>query len=260
MSFSDTAVLDAAAIEEIVDRFHRDGFALVPGVLSGDECAELRQRTDALFDDPAAPRNPGYSSFALADVACVDPLFCRLMVREPILPLVQSILGADLRYCGSGVLRNGRDAGVTFWHVDDANKVDFPLPDSIARHDPRVHMPIFWMTVQIALTDIDAVEYGPTELVRGSHYAGRLPPPENPVFEGRAAEPVLCKTGDIYLFNHQVWHRGMPNRSDRIRYLLQVQYAPTWRMARFQGAARNAALDATLEGAEPRLRQLFGYA
>ena len=58
-----------------------------------------------------------------------------------------------------------------------------------------------------------------------------------PTFEGRGPTSILCKAGDIYLTNHQCWHRGAPNTSDRTRYVMQLQYAQRWADARFRGAA-----------------------
>jgi ectoine hydroxylase-related dioxygenase (phytanoyl-CoA dioxygenase family) len=116
--------------------------------------------------------------------------------------------------------------------------VEFPLPEAIPCFDARVRMPILWLTLQIALSDIDSLEYGPTQFVPGSHYSGRRPPnSENPEFQGRGPKPILCKAGDVYLFNHQCWHRGAPNLSDRTRYLMQIQYAQRWADRRFKGFA-----------------------
>jgi ectoine hydroxylase-related dioxygenase (phytanoyl-CoA dioxygenase family) len=99
-------------------------------------------------------------------------------------------------------------------------------------------MPVFWMTIQIALTDIDSVEHGATQFVPGSHYSGRRPEVgERPMFEGQGPIPILCKAGDIYLTNHQCWHRGGPNESNRTRYLMQLQFAQRWADARFKGLA-----------------------
>jgi ectoine hydroxylase-related dioxygenase (phytanoyl-CoA dioxygenase family) len=100
-----------------------------------------------------------------------------------------------------------------------------------------MQMPVFWMTIQIALTDIDSVENGATQFVPGSHYSGRNPSSENPVFEGQGPKAVLCKAGDAYLTNHQCWHRGAPNLSDRTRYLMQLQFAQRWADKRFKGFA-----------------------
>ena len=110
--------------------------------------------------------------------------------------------------------------------------------NAIARFDPRTRMPVTWLTVQVPLSDIDSLEQGPTQFVPGSHYSGRHPPKSDaPEFEGRGPRAMLCKAGDVYLFNHQCWHRGAPNLSDRTRYLMQLQYAQRWADRRFRGAA-----------------------
>ena len=89
-----------------------------------------------------------------------------------------------------------------------------------------------------AVNPVRLVAHGPTQFVPGSHYSGRRPPTQdNPTFEGREAVPVFCKAGDIYLTNHQCWHRGAPNVSDRTRYVLQLQYATRWADRRFRGVA-----------------------
>jgi ectoine hydroxylase-related dioxygenase (phytanoyl-CoA dioxygenase family) len=115
--------------------------------------------------------------------------------------------------------------------------VEFPLPPAIPRFDSRMRMPVFWMTIQVALSDIDSLQHGATQFVPTSHYSGRPPQSENPVFEGRSPISILCKAGDIYLTNHQCWHRGAPNQSDRTRYLMQLQFAQRWADARFKGLA-----------------------
>ncbi len=79
-------------------------------------------------------------------------------------------------------------------------------------------------------------------------------PGENPVFEGRPAEPILCRAGDIYLFNHMTWHRGMPNVGTKTRYLMQLQYARGDSLAfRCQVAEPTPTMDKLLVGADPRL-------
>jgi ectoine hydroxylase-related dioxygenase (phytanoyl-CoA dioxygenase family) len=117
-------------------------------------------------------------------------------------------------------------------HFHSDGDAFFPLPDSIKRHDPRVRMPVMWIGVQMALTDIEAIEDGPTQYVPGSHYSGRSlnrnnpsDDPENPEFDGKGPVSVFCKAGDIYLHDPMCWHRGAPNTTDRRRYLLQSQYA-----------------------------------
>ena len=86
-------------------------------------------------------------------------------------------------------------------------------------------MPLLRMSVQIALTDQDEPHLGPTEVVPGSNHSGRNPDdPEAPSFLGQGPVPLLMRAGDLYLMNGQTWHRGRPNASERIRYLLHQVY------------------------------------
>ncbi|MEO6875304.1 MAG: phytanoyl-CoA dioxygenase family protein [Opitutaceae bacterium] len=245
-----TAPLSETATKDILDRFYRDGCVLVPGVLGADECARLRAVTDEIVQNNPhfVIRNPEEQKLAFAE----------LFIREPILSLMRNILGPDARFCASNIIRNEPGQSISHWHVDD--RVEHPLPPDIPRWDARVRLPILWLSVQVPLSDILTQEDGPTEIVPGSHFSGRAPPKENPVFEGRGAEPVFCRAGDIYLFNHQVWHRGSPNTGKRTRYLMQLQYArgdnPAYRL---RGAIRTPALERVLAGADPKLVE-FMYA
>jgi hypothetical protein len=252
--------LDEATIARLVAEFHRDGFAVVRGVLSRDECAYLCRRTDELKDDPVIKEQlkHGYS-FVLANPLLYDRTLAVLFEREPILSLVRAVLGPECRFCGQSVIYNQPGEAVSFWHVDDCNKLEMPLPDDVPRWPEGAQLPVHWLSVQIALTDILTLEDGPTEVVRGSHYSGRLPTSqETPFFEGRGAEPIFCHAGDIYLFNHQVWHRGRPNLSDHTRYLLQLQYARGDRLAvRMQGAPQDERLFKLLDGADKTLREVL---
>jgi ectoine hydroxylase-related dioxygenase (phytanoyl-CoA dioxygenase family) len=234
--------------KDILDRFYRDGCALVPGVFSPEECTELRALTDEI-----AKNNP---SFLIRNPEEQSIGFARLFIREPILSLVQKILGPECRFCGQNVIRNQPGQSISHWHVDD--KLEYPLPPEVPSWDKRARLPLTWLSVQVPLSDILSPEDGPTEIVPGSQYSGRLSPKENPVFEGRGAEPILCRAGDIYLFNHQVWHRGRPNTGTRTRYLMQLQYARGDSLAwRCQGATRTPALEKVLAGADPKLIEVM---
>ena len=261
------APLSEIETREILENFHRDGFALVRGVFGADEVAFLRRRTDELVDDPTVYRDPLAAPPAGPNerptVGCVlrnpqerDLAFAELFIREPILSLVRAILGPEARFCGQNVIRNPTGQAISHWHVDD--KLEHPLPPEVPRWDARVRLLILWLSVQVPLSDITDSANGPTEVVRGSQYSGRTPPKADPVFEGRAAEPIFCRAGDIYLFNHQVWHRGSPNRSPETRYLMQLQYARGDDIAsRFQGAKPTPALQKILENADPELVKLM---
>lgn len=225
--------------QQIAAEFFREGYVLIPEVLTAEEVAALRARIDDYAANPdTAPKHVSYVNEAFVLRRCheLDPLFSDQIARKPILSIVEAVLGTGAKFNAMNVIRNEPGQAISHWHVDDV--LEFPLPEEIARFDARIRLPVFWMTVQVALSDIDRIEHGPTQFVPGSHYSGRHPSSqENPEFEGRGPVSVFCKAGDIYLTNHQCWHRGAPNLSDRTRYVLQLQYAQRWADARFRGMA-----------------------
>ena len=225
--------------QQFIEEFFREGCVAIPSVLTAEEVAVLRDKTDAYATSSKNDSRHNTShgdTLVLRHCEELDPMFRDLTTREPILGIAEAVLGAGAKFNAMNVIRNGPGQAIARWHVDDV--LEFPLPDEIARFDSRIRMPIFWMTIQVALSDIDVLEHGPTQFVPGSHYSGRQPnSQEDPQFEGRGAKPVLCKAGDAYLTNHQCWHRGAPNLSNRTRYIVQLQYAQGWAAWRFKGSA-----------------------
>ena len=265
-----------ADTRQIVDSLHREGFVHIPGVLEPDEIVALREKTDSLLDDPvlAAKVNPNLHDrryvqvkadtetgaehpFILRNTIELDPIFLDMLLREPILSLAEAIVGPNCRFCGQNVLRSSAGVAIENWHCDGG--VHFPVPDDIPRHDARIRPPVLWFTVQMALTDIETIEQGPTQYVPGSHFSGRQPnSKEHPEFEGQGPVSVFCKAGDIYLQDPQCWHRGAPNTSDRTRYLMQSQYAVDWAYRRFGWMNRVPVPEEHLSKASDRLLEVLG--
>jgi ectoine hydroxylase-related dioxygenase (phytanoyl-CoA dioxygenase family) len=252
--------LGEAEQARVLETFHHDGVALVPGVLNVDECAALRDAIDRVFANaPVDATRGSYSPLVMGKMATHEAVYRDLAVREPFLSLAEAIVGQSCRYMDTVCIRNGPSKAIDFWHVDLNNYVEFPLPPEVPRHDPRIKMPVHWFSFQIALTDIESIEHGPTQFVPGSHYSGRgVPTQDNPTFEGRGPQSVLCRAGDIYLFNHQTWHRGSPNLSNRTRYLTQTQYGNTHMTQRFAYCGQHGITEEMLREADPRLRKLLG--
>ena len=261
---------------QLVEQFYRDGYVHIPGVLTQGEIRALRDKTDELLADPilAQRTNPELADkrylelkknevsgqevpFILRNSIELDPIFRDMLVREPIFSLAEAIVGKDCKFCGQNVLRNLPGLAIERWHVD--GQVHNPLPDHVPRHDARIRMQVLWFTIQMALSDIETIEHGPTQYVPGSHYSGRnANDQEHPAFEGRGPVSVFCKAGDIYLQDPQCWHRGAPNRSDRTRYILQSQYAVRWAFWRFSLCNRVPVAEEALHSASDRLLNLLG--
>jgi ectoine hydroxylase-related dioxygenase (phytanoyl-CoA dioxygenase family) len=245
-------------IELFKAQFFRDGFLHIPGVLAPQEVEALKAALDRVFTEEKWKHNDNvYSEFNATRLFEVDPVFEDMLTREPIIGLVESILGPDCHLIAQNVVRNAPGQAIDTFHVDDA--VMFPVGPGMERHDASLHMPVFICTVQILLTDVPTVEYGPSQYIPGSHYAGRQPDdPYSPNFEGREPVSVLCNAGDIYLHNGQCWHRGAPNTSNQTRYLLQLSYGMRWVSQRFYPFINYQMPQEVLDRADERRKRVLG--
>ena len=74
------------------------------------------------------------------------------------------------------------------------------------------------------------LEFGPTGIVPGSHYYNT---PDGATVSDEL--PVCGKAGTVAIVNYDLWHRGMPNRTDKNRYMMKFLFArmsepqaPSW--------------------------------
>ena len=206
-------------LNAILADFYQNGATIIRNVLSREECERIVARVDEIFSEPyflqmrnvKGSRQDGKAPIVVHRLFECDLMFRDLLVREPIISIAETVLGEHCHCIAQGCILNRKDLGINRFHVDDG--VEFPITPEMERHDPRLRMPVFRMSVQIALTDQDLVKYGPSQFVPGSHYSGRQPDePEQPTFGGKAPVSLLMKAGDLYLLNGQTWHRGHRTR------------------------------------------------
>ena len=74
------------------------------------------------------------------------------------------------------------------------------------------------------------VELGPTAILPGSHYYNT---PDGAVASNEF--PICGKAGTVAIVNYDLWHRAMPNRTDKNRYMMKFLFArmseprsPSW--------------------------------
>ena len=201
---------------------HRDGYALVPGVLSAEECKALRDAIDRLRPfgfDHMSPLQEHYK--------CVfnrERAFFEIIDRPGIVDLAEATMGEQCHIIGVTAWRS--HPGYNGWgpHTD---QIWIEVPES-AFDDPAYQLPVYVCTAHYYLNDIPTEEYCPTFVIPGSHRSGRGMRPEevaDPVWKGQRLEPVLVKAGDAMFFRSEIWHSGSKNASDQTRYLLQVHYS-----------------------------------
>ena len=185
-----------------------------------------------------------------------DINFRDLIDREPLVSLAEANLGDDCHTMSQNAIRYEPGQGGR-WHVDD--RLHFPLPESVASHNPIVPLPCFVLNMLIPLSRADALKFGVTEVVPDSHYSGRKPDSqEMPSFNGRKPVSLIANPGDLCMFNNQVWHRGSPNKSDQIRYVGSVVYSQRTIAQRLYPFIDYRMPDYVWEGADQRMQRLLG--
>jgi ectoine hydroxylase-related dioxygenase (phytanoyl-CoA dioxygenase family) len=146
--------------------------------------------------------------------------------------------------------------GLSIWHQDDA-------PHYLVTHgEPpaNVRLPVLFFTANYYLTDVTERKYGGTEVIPGSHLFG-APTPRNldQTEYAKMAVPCLGKAGSVVMFNNQVWHRGGPNQSERVRYITQVTYGRRLISHMYYPFMNYSMPEHVYKDASPRLKRLLGF-
>jgi ectoine hydroxylase-related dioxygenase (phytanoyl-CoA dioxygenase family) len=241
-------------ITEWVEQFHRDGFLLIPNVLTPEMVEELKADLDSAL---ATNQDNGSG---------VIELHCRMFENsamnlslfdmEPIVTFAERVINTTTHVVHNNSFRTPLGKGITTWHQDD------PPHFLVTEGEPpkNIRLPVLLFTANYYLTDVLTPEYGPTQCIPGSHLFGASPPGS---MEGTKWEKdiVSCcgPAGSVVLFNNQVWHRGGPNLSDRVRYMTQISYGRRM-VGHFYYPFMNYQMPAhCYENANPRLKRLLGF-
>lgn len=250
---------DEATTSRIVEQLYTDGYVHLGPVLEDAEVAALRGALERKASDPRILADEdgdharGISYMRMFEY---DNAFRDLIVREPFASLAEAVLGDDCHVMAQNALiyQPGMGGG---WHVDDL--LHYPLPDGVEAHDPAIRLPCMVMQIFTPLTDADTIECGCTEVVPGSHRAGRKPNDSaNPTFAGRGSVPILARAGEAYLFHNQIWHQGAVNQSDNPRILGGVTYSRRFVAQKFYPFIDYQMPAHVWGGADARLQRFLG--
>lgn len=241
-------------IADWVERFDRDGCLFLEEVLPLDWVAELRADLDR---DLRENNEEGDGVIQLHHrMFETSQANLRLFDMEPIVSFAEALVSASCHVVHNNSFRTPLGKGITTWHQDD------PPHYRVTHGEPpdNVRLPVLLFTANYYLTDVPSVEYGPTQFIPGSHLFGASPPP---VIEGTKWEDkvVSCvgKAGSVVMFNNQVWHRGGPNLSDRVRYMAQVSYGRRMVNHFFYPFMNYQMPEHVTRDASPRLKRLLGF-
>lgn len=258
---------DQHDVAGIVHGLREEGYAFMPQVLSPDLCAQMRAKIDAL-DFPAGDDNgEGVRVDHHKVVFNRDPFWLQFIDQAGIIDAVEQLQGQDCHIIGMSAWRTPPGAGGWGIHID---QLFVPMDEELLTSG-RVVLPVFLETMHFYLQDTD-IDLCPTWVVPGSHKSGRGPTLEKPKdihagtmggdqrsWNGRDAQPVLCKEGDALLFRSEIWHGGSKNvTTDRTRYLLQVHYGRRGMAQRFPPYLEFRYNAEVVAACNPRQRRMIG--
>jgi ectoine hydroxylase-related dioxygenase (phytanoyl-CoA dioxygenase family) len=223
-------------VPEASSALHAGGFAVLRGVLSSGEVAELAAEIERVFAVDPPDCRPSSVKTPDEDMYRYEMLnrsaACQRAVCNPeVLEVIEPLLGEDCHVIANTAWRNPAGQagahGGEVWHIDAGPHVPrapgTPWPDEIA-------YPIFAVATHFLLED-SRLEDGPTGVIPGSHRSGLHPPFASMMdadleYDGRGVVPLLASAGDVVLFVSDVWHRRMPTQAgEHGRFFLQAHYA-----------------------------------
>ena len=211
-------------------QIERDGFAIVPDVLSPECCDELLAAFASVQDVG------GNRAASMRNVLRRVPPVRALCESPPVLPLMQSVLGAACFPVRAILFDKTPDANwkVT-WHQDLTIAVQeereaegfgpWSVKDGVTHVQPPVRVLEPMLTLRLHLDDCDE-NNGPLRVLRGSHQSGKLSSVEIQKWRERQAEEVcLSPRGGALLMRPLLLHASSQAKTPRHRRVLHIEWA-----------------------------------
>ena len=158
-------------------QLERDGYAVLRGVLAGEELATTRAAIAGVYESqPPSGRARVQDEDFRYEMFNKCALAQRLVAHRRILEVIEPLLGEDCHVIANTCWRNRADAehrhGGGGWHIDAGPHI--PRPPGTVWPD-AIPYPVFAIGVRIFLDDCP-IACGPTAVIPGSHKsAGRRP-------------------------------------------------------------------------------------
>ena len=205
------------AFGERVMQLEMEGYVVLPGLLTGDQVAQLKHQTAQLPTRAVdySPHQRGCPGVQFHGGAVTE-----LIANPPAVEFLEKVFGDDLILMSYDYARSEPGhPGVSF-HTDGQ-----PYGSTIfgAKHTCPVMVRVLYY-----LDDLTP-EVSPFRVIPRSHLS--MHSDGNPYhrYGGHPEEVmVTAKTGSAVLINYKVFHGNYPNRGDRAREMLALAYRPAW--------------------------------
>lgn len=243
-----------APIDEWIEQFHRDGYLVLHDVLMPELVKQLKADLDGALEEEADYRTPVFE--LRGRMFEVSEANLSLFDLEPIVTFAERLVAPDCHVMHNNSFRTPPGGGISGWHQDDAPHM------LVLEGEPptNIRLPVLLFTANYYLTDVTEEIHGPTQLIPRSHMFGRPVPSDfeaSEYYDRRVS--CLGKAGSVVLFNNQVWHRGAPNTSERVRYITQVSYGRRIIGQKYYPFMNYHMPEHVYANADPRLKRLLGF-
>jgi ectoine hydroxylase-related dioxygenase (phytanoyl-CoA dioxygenase family) len=261
----------AKDLQKYVDFFHKNGYLVIPQILTPERCQQLREDLDRdIAQQPPLPNQKIFFSHRMFERSQAN---LDLFELEPMISFAEKLIGDTDDE--SAINKSGITSSNTVHVIHNNSFVLTPhnqgLANSTWHQDDSLHITsldgkplknfrlnVLAFTINFYLTDVTTVENGPTEVVPGSHLFGKPCPPQIDPDE-LEIHSCIAPMGSAVCFNNQVWHRGAPNLSAKSRYVTQVTYAKRIVGHKHYPFMNYQMPEHCFANASPRLKTLLGF-
>lgn len=236
---SSGASVDPAVVDADLAALERDGYVILPDLLTAAELDEIRESVAPLLDRSGRNNFEGHSTQRVYSVLNKTRSCDRIADHPRVLALLDRLFMPNYLLSMLQVINIQPGEAAQMLHTDDGF---YPLP----RPRKALGAATIW-----AIDDFTA-DNGATDMVPGSHLWGdELPDESTP------REPIVMRAGSCVFFGGTLWHGGGANRSANPRLALTAQYCEPW--LRPQEAFTLSMTRDTVRAVSEDIRRMLGY-
>ncbi|MFE3757671.1 phytanoyl-CoA dioxygenase family protein [Nocardia tengchongensis] len=236
---SSGASIDPAVVDADLAALERDGYVILPDLLSPAELDEIRESVAPLLNRSGRNNFEGHATQRVYSVLNKTRSCDRIADHPRVLALLDRLFMPNYLLSMLQVINIQPGENAQMLHTDDGF---YPLP--------RPRKPLGAATIW-AIDDFTA-DNGATDVVPGSQLWGdELPDESTP------REPVVMRAGSCVFFGGTLWHGGGANRSANSRLALTAQYCEPW--LRPQEAFTLSMTRDTVRAVSEDIRRMLGY-
>ena len=197
------------------DHLDREGYLLLPNMLTPEQIAHMAQATDALIaiegEEAGKEVHLEAGATRLADLVNKFPGSEICFTHPRLLAAINHVLRGDFKLSSLNYRAALPGYGNQALHADWRTAVE---PGD------------YWVCNSAWLLDDFTEANGPTRVIPGSHRSGQSP--KDVMADPAAPQPdqalVLAPAGAVIVFNSHTWHGGTLNRTDKPRRVMHAYF------------------------------------